>query len=301
MSDQQPLVTIVAVCYNQAHLVAETLDSIRNQTYPNIQLIIADDGSADGSKQAIESWIADNNSDAQFISHPVNLGLTRNINSAIPYIKGDYYQVFGCDDIMFPEKIEKQVRLLEENKLAGIVYSDMLLIDETGMQLDKTYYQRDAHKIPVSGYIYKNLIDVIFISTPSVLIRRTVLDELKYYNASLDYEDYDFFLRASRKFEFLYEESPTVRYRVYPNSMSAAGKKDIYFKNIFLIYYQHYDPNDRYKTDWLKKLLFATKNLYSLRFKYGAIYFTKAFLKTGKPVFLKFGLASIPFYFKGKK
>ena len=301
MTQHQPIVTIIAVCYNQAHLVVETLNSIQTQTYPNIQLIIADDGSADDSQRVIREWIEHHAPATQFIAHEKNLGLTRNINSAIPYIKGEYYQVFGCDDIMFPEKIEKQVALLEENKEVGIVYSDMLLIDETGMQLDKTYYQRDAHKIPVSGNIYKNLIDVILISTPSVLVRKAVLDELKWYNATLDYEDYDFFLRASRKFDFLYDELPTVRYRVYPNSMSAAGKKDIYFKNIFLIYYQHYDPNDRYKTDWLKKLLFATKNLYSLRFKYGAVYFIKAFFKTGKPVFLKFGLASIPFYFKGKK
>lgn len=170
----QPIVTIIAVCYNQVKWVKQTLDSIHEQSYQNIQLIVADDGSTDGSKEEIRKWINEYNKKAVFIDHPKNLGLTKNINSAIPFVKGDYYQVFGCDDIMLPDKISKQVKIMEENKQISIVYSDMYIMDFDNKDLGYTYYQKHFYKKPLSGWLYNDLIDRIIISAPSVLIRTTV-------------------------------------------------------------------------------------------------------------------------------
>lgn len=296
-----PLITIIAVCYNQEEWIEETLDSIKAQTYPNIQLIIADDASKDKSKQVIKNWIKTNNSNAVFIDHPVNLGLTKNINSAIPYVKGDYFQVFGCDDVMIPTKIEEQVAIMENDKSIGVVYSDMYMIGREGEKFDKSYFEKNEYKKPLSGYLYDDLVDRFIISAPSVLIRRNVLDELKGYNESLIYEDHDFFLRAAKNHHFFYMPGKTVLYRFTGTSLSTQPHFFKFYVNTFLIYYQNFDDRKQYKQRFSKKLLFYTKKLYDEKFKYGATYFTKAFFKTGDLTFLKFAVASLPFYFTSNK
>lgn len=293
----EPLVTIIAVCYNQEKFVAETLSSILHQTYKNIQLIVADDGSADNSKFIIRDWIEKNNPQAIFIEHKKNLGLTKNINSAIPYVKGEYFQIFGCDDLMRTNKISRQVSFLEQNKNWDIVYTDMMMMDESGNSMEKSYYEKHTYKKPFSGDMYAALIERFIIAAPSVLIRRKVLTELKSYDESLDYEDHDFFLRAAKRSRFYYMPEITVEYRVSPDSLTATHTSLKFFRNSFIIFCKNFDDNKKYKSLFMQRLLFYTKNLYHLKFKHCSLYFFKAFLKTHSMVYLKYSVASVPFYF----
>lgn len=295
------LVTVIAVCYNQHEYVEAALNSIISQTYKPIQLIVADDGSTDGSKVVIQKWINDYNNDVIFVNNKTNLGLTKNINTALPFVKGEFFQVFGCDDIMLPQKIEQQVILLEQNKDAAIAYSDMFFINDKGEQLSQTYYEKHAYKKPSSGWLYHDLIERFIISAPSVLIRKTVLDQLKKYNEHLDYEDQDFFLRASKNFHFIYSPEKTVSYRISANSLTGSSTILKFMRNSFLIYLDNYDFNKEYQNKFDKKLIFYAKNLYAQKFKYAAQYFLNAFFKTHKIIFLKYTVAALPFYFSGIK
>jgi len=295
-------VSIIAVCYNQAAYVEATLNSIKAQIYPHIQLIVADDGSGDGSKEVIKKWIAQNNPSAIFIDHQKNLGLTKNINSALPYIKGNYFQVFGCDDIMLPDKIEKQVAILQSDKTAGIVYSDMQLIDKTGKHLPHTYYQKHAYKQPFSGDHYESLISRIILAAPTVLIKKEVLEKTGCYNEQLDYEDYDYFLRAAKYYSFVYEPCITVKYRVLESSLSNHDVHPLkYFRNLFIVLSSNYDSRKKYRQQFRDKLLFCVKNLYSLKYNNAFSLFAKALLKTGDIRLLKYTAASIPLLFTGRK
>jgi len=295
-------VSIIAVCYNQAAYVTDTLNSIKSQTWSNIQLIVADDGSKDGSKEVIKNWIAQTDPSAIFIDHQKNLGLTRNINSALPYVKGDFFQVFGCDDIMLPDKIEKQVAILQANKDAGVVYSDMQLIDKKGDHLPYTYYQKHTYKQPFSGDHYESLINRIILAAPTVLIRKEVLDKSGYYNEQLDYEDYDYFLRAAKYYLFVYEPEITVKYRVLESSLSNHDVYPVkYFRNLFVVLYSNYDKRKKYRQQFNDKLLFCIKNLYSLKYKNALSLFAKALFKTGDTRLLKYTVASIPLLFTGRK
>jgi len=281
--------------------VAQTLDSILLQDHTNIQLIIADDGSTDSSKEIIRNWTSENAPQTKFIDHAKNIGLTKNINSALPFIEGDFFQVFGCDDIMLPHKISSQVNLLMQNPGAGIIYSDMKLINADGQETGETYFQKHTYKKPVSGNIYAELIERFIISAPSVLIRRKVLDQLKSYNESLDYEDHDFFLRAAKDFTFIYMPGITVLYRVSGVSLSTAPTDELkFYKNSFLIYYQRFDNSKKYREAYISKLIFYTKKLYSLRFRDCSRYFFRAFSRTGKMIFMKYAIAALPLYLSGK-
>ena len=296
-----PLVTVIAVCYNHEKWIVQALDSIKNQTHKNIQLIVADDGSRDNSKQVIANWIQNEYPEAIFINHKANVGLTKNLNSALPYIKGDYWQAFGCDDIMLPGKLALQVTALESNKKAGVVFSDMYFIDRENNRLPGSYFEKHTYKQPRSGWIYEDLIDRFIISAPAVLIKTEVLDKVHKYDEKLDYEDHDFFLKAAKYFEYIYMEDKLVEYRISGQSLTATNTDVKFYKNSFLIYYQNFDSRKEYKPMFTKKLLFYVKNLYNEKYKYTYNFCMKAFAKTGNTTFIKYGLAGLRFYFTSKK
>ena len=113
MNDEFPLVSIIAACYNHALFVVEALDSIKNQTYPNIQLIVTNDASTDKSKKLIESWISQQEFAVHLISNETNKGVCYTFNKALKQVKGQYFQVISCDDVMLLNKIQQQVDFLE--------------------------------------------------------------------------------------------------------------------------------------------------------------------------------------------
>jgi len=294
-----PLVTIVAISYNQEKYVIETLNSLKSQTYPNIQLIIADDGSTDNTKQLIKEWIAVNWKDTLFLNHPVNQGVTKNLNSALPYIKGEYYQFIGCEDIMLPNKISMQIELLEKNLQYDIVYSDMLRMDENGTIKEFTHYTKFPLVEPQSGFIYESLIDQCFIATPTALMRIKVLFTIGGDNESLEVNDYDFWLRASKHFQFLYHNEITMKYRIVSTSISNRTGAFVY-RNGFLTFYLNYDKRQPYRKKFDRRLVLGIKNLSANKFSKTSLFAFKAFLKTHKSIFIKYFIKGIPLYIKNK-
>jgi glycosyltransferase involved in cell wall biosynthesis len=286
-----PFVTVIAISYNQEMYVIDTLNSIRNQTYAHIQLIVSDDGSTDNTKSLIRKWLKENWPDAKFLDHANNMGVTRNLNSALPFIEGEYYQFIGCEDVMLPHKIETQVKLLQQHTDAAIVYSDMYLMNETGYIDNKTYYKKYPDNVPQSGALYGELIKKCFVATPTALMRSDVVKKLKKYNEHLDIDDYDFWVRASKEFNFLYHNDVTMYYRELPKSVS---KRDgiFRFRNRFLLYYLNYDKREPYKKVFNERLMFSLKNLRSLHYKKTPWFALKAFTKTGEKKFLFYSIRS---------
>ena len=144
MKGSSPLVSIVAICFNHSSFLLATLNSILNQTYKNIELIIIDDCSTDDSVSIIEQWIALNDVKCRFIAQAVNKGLCTNLNVGLSFCKGEYYQSIACDDLMKPEKIEKQVAFLEQSSQnVQMVCSNFETIDSDGNCLSKAYFKSD--------------------------------------------------------------------------------------------------------------------------------------------------------------
>lgn len=277
----------------------DTLNSVLNQTYPNIQLIIADDGSKDNTKKLIEEWIKEKRPDTTFLNHKINQGVTKNLNSAIPYIKGEFYQFIGCEDNMLPQKIEQQVQLLQSNPEFSIAYSDMQLMDTGGNIMPQTHYQQFVEEVPCSGDIYGELIKKCFITTPTALMRTEVLRTIEGDNEKLDINDYDFWIRASKHFKFLFHNDITMQYRVVPNSLSRRGGILIY-KNSYLVYYLNYDKRKPFREVFDKRMMFYFKNLAAAGYKYTSVYAVKAFLKSYDWYYLYLGLRRMPLLLNGK-
>lgn len=221
IDQKYPLVTVIAACYNQEKYLVETLDSIKNQTYPNLQLIFWDDCSKDNSSQLIESWISENKVECSFLKHTTNKGICKSLNEAFALAKGKYLQIIAMDDILLPDKIEKHVELLEnEDKDYALVFSDAALIDSNGIlyqnkfiALHKTYLSLE------SGNFYNDLVDENFIPAMSVLLKTEAVRRVGVWDENLAYEDYDMWLRLAKEYDFMYDNNTTVKYRLHSTNL----------------------------------------------------------------------------------
>ena len=109
-----PLVTAFVGCYNHSRFVEECLDSVRHQTYPNLQVIIFDDGSKDNSVSVIDTWLKKHRLDWQFISHTRNVGICASLNEVLRLARGKYASMVAADDVWLPDKTARQVEMMEQ-------------------------------------------------------------------------------------------------------------------------------------------------------------------------------------------
>jgi glycosyltransferase involved in cell wall biosynthesis len=219
-----PLVSILCLCYNHAKFVEETLNSVLNQSYKNIELIIADDCSSDDSKDVITSWLQ-SNPNIPFISNTVNLGNTKTFNKALKIAKGDYIIDLAADDVLLPDCIEKQINAFfntaQEN--VGIVYGNAELISENNEHLGYYFDVDETLKViskPASGDIYMAMLSQSSkICSVASLVKREVFEYLGGYDESLAYEDLDLWIRASRVYNFEFTDDILIQKREVPSSL----------------------------------------------------------------------------------
>src|SRR5580700_4603213 len=131
-----PLVSMIVVCYNQSRFVVETLESVKAQTYKATQLIIVDDCSSDSSVPTIERWLRENGIDCTFIRHKTNQGICKSLNDALAVATGKYLSMIAADDTWLPDKIARQVEIMESQPDdVGVIYSDAYQMDANGHPL----------------------------------------------------------------------------------------------------------------------------------------------------------------------
>lgn len=215
---KNPLVSVICLCYNQARFVKESLDSVTNLSYDEVELIIVDDGSSDGSKAAIREWL-NLNPNFQFVDLQKNLGSTAAFNQGLALAKGKYIIDLAADDILLPERITKQVEFFEsQSEAVGVIYSDAMYMDESGILLHRHF--DNPRLTPYEGDVYHRVIDTYFIPTPTMMMRKDVLDELGGYDENLAYEDFDFWVRSARQWEYAYQPEVLTSIRLVSGSHS---------------------------------------------------------------------------------
>jgi glycosyltransferase involved in cell wall biosynthesis len=146
----QPLVSIHIITYNQIQFIHETMNSVLSQTYENIEIIVADDGSTDGTAEIVLDYARQYPRKIIPIVGGPNLGITGNSNRGLEACKGKYISFLGGDDLMHPDKISIQVEHMEANPICSISYHNLDVFEhETGKTL---YLYNERHK-PCSGNV----------------------------------------------------------------------------------------------------------------------------------------------------
>ena len=220
----KPWVTVVCTAYNHEAYVWQALQSVVEQDYPNVELIVIDNGSRDRSGAIIAAFVGQHPA-VQFIQNSVNRGPNRAFNQGLARAGGRYIIDLAADDVLLPGRITKQVERFEE--LAGpyaVVFSNAAYIDGQGHQT-ALHYAVDAHgharSVVPSGNVFRNVLESYFICTPTMMMRRDVLNELGGYDETLAFEDFDFWVRSARLYRYAYLDEVLTLKRQLPNSLSA--------------------------------------------------------------------------------
>jgi len=222
--NNQPLVSVIALNHNQGKFLEETLESVRNQTYKNIELIICDDFSTeDDSKIRITQWLERNNFKAKLIFNEQNLGVTKSSNRAVKEATGYYVCFIACDDIMLPDKLSilvNEFSTLDSSYMA--IYTDAELINEESNPFsEKSFLEfHSTFSIPPSGAIFNHLKKDNFIPWPSLLIKNEAFKNVGYFDEDLFFEDWDLLLRLSKNYKIHYSSFLSVKYRFHFNNYS---------------------------------------------------------------------------------
>jgi glycosyltransferase involved in cell wall biosynthesis len=183
-------------------------------------VIIFDDRSNDNSVSVIDAWLKKDRLDWQFIPHTRNMGICASLNEVLRLAHGKYISMVAADDVWLPDKTARQVALMERMpEDVGVLYSDAFQIDENGETLPQMFIE--AHRkfvTPPEGFLFDVLWERNFIPAMTTLIRRECFEEVGTYDEDLCFEDWDMWMRISRKFRFVYDTTPEAKYRIVSSS-----------------------------------------------------------------------------------
>lgn len=225
----KPLVSIVCLCYNHEPFVHATLASVWAQNYDNIEVIIVDDGSQDQSVKKIREYIEQN--PCPYPLHTIfleqNIGNCAAFNRGWKLANGEFIIDLATDDVLLPDRVSLQLELFQSlPEDYGVVFSEVQYINESGEAQYLHFQDKYKHIRPIpQGDIYAKLIALYFIPSPSMMYRQRVLQDLGGYDERLAYEDYDFWIRSSRKYKYAYLNHCTTLVRKSAGSMSKAWYK----------------------------------------------------------------------------
>lgn len=262
--DKIPLVTVIALCYNQSSFISDALNSVKDQTYQNIELIVIDDHSSDDSVQQIEKWIASYTNSIKLIVHDTNQGICKTINQGLRRASGKYIQLLACDDILDPKKIEHHVRILEANPEKALVFSDVHIINSDGKPIGKTYFDTRKYAISDTYNPYCTLIRKgNFMHPLSQLIRKEILVELGGYDESLWFEDYDMNLRITKKYSVIYDLFVSAFYRQHATNAIGSLASIKAQRTYFYTFLKQYSRQSEFEYVLAKRVNRAIENIYS--------------------------------------
>jgi glycosyltransferase involved in cell wall biosynthesis len=213
-----PLVSVVIPSYNHARFVREAIASVESQTYDNLELIVIDDGSTDGSASIIEKTLSDSRLQRLTFRRQPNLGAATTIDRGIMLASGDYIAILNSDDLFATQRIQTFLELVVPSNHDAFVFSGITFQSRDGSDLEQylPWYldaMRLAATCPSAGFAL--LATSLTVSTSNFFFNRALFDKLHGFNNNLLLaHDWDFVLRAIHYVEpqFVPDELLTYRY-----------------------------------------------------------------------------------------
>lgn len=236
------LISIIMSTYNENEVeLDKSISSILNQSYTNYEFIIVLDNPRNDMIKRVLNKYKEKDNRIKLYFNDNNIGLANSLNLAIKMAKGEYIARMDADDIAFSSRLEKEIRFLEDNNL-DMVSTNRIDIDENGLVICK------KSKLPKMDKIKKLLILGNFITHPTVIIKRSVIESLNGYRNFPSSQDYDLWLRVlSENYKIGILDEPLLFYRIRTNSISNKDK----YKQYLIKQYQKklYFERKKYGSD----------------------------------------------------
>lgn len=212
------LVSVIMSACNYEKYIREAIESILNQTFRDLELIIVEDCSKDNTKTIIQQYSAKDPRVKAFF-HEKNMGISRTINDGLKHVNGKFVCFTDADDVWELRKLEKQLEVLSKNE-GKLVWSEAIIIDGNGRPTGRTVTQfLNSHR--KSGDLFEDLLREQFVLFQSLIFDSKFLvglqrdETLKYVN------DHRFLIDLAKNREFVFMNEPLVRYRIHGRNISS--------------------------------------------------------------------------------
>ena len=293
--DEQKTIDILLATYNGEKYLKEQIESVLNQTYKNIQIIISDDCSQDNTKNILETY--QNHPQIKIYYQEQNKGYMKNFEFLLQHVEHDLYMLCDQDDIWLPQKIEKTYKKMQE-KQADLVFTDLEIVNEEGKTQAKSFnrHMKKIHKI--NKTLETNQLEYLSnnITGCTILAKKQDLNKILPLPENTKYIIHDSWigLITSLHGKIAYLDEPTVLYRQHGDNQVGAGRKSYQAqefseirkvfievkKELFSVYTEHQEQfpeklkilNEKAKSYFEmiepKKMSFRGWNIYHQLYKY---------------------------------
>ena len=225
-----PKVSVIIPTYNRLPMLKEAVDSVLAQDFEDLELIVVDDGSTDGTAEEMKEY----RGRVKLIEHTENRGVSAARNRGILHAKGKYIAFLDSDDLWVKGKLKIEVAFLNDNPHYPLCYTDEIWIRK-GKRVNPM-----LKHAKYSGWIFEKCLPLCIISPSSVMMKRILFSKVGLFDEALPVcEDYDFWLRVSARFPiFFIDRKLIIKRGGHPGQLS-----------------QRSWGNDRYRVMALEKLL----------------------------------------------
>jgi glycosyltransferase involved in cell wall biosynthesis len=216
--DEKGLVSVIIPAYNSLKWVKRAVNSVIRQTYRNVEVIVVDDGSTDGTFEYVKTNIPE----ITLLQQP-NKGVAAARNLGVRHSKGEFVAFLDADDLWAPEKLKLQMVIFEKYPSCGLCATDAVSFSftEKEPELDSDYAFQVINNSVLIDVDIKTLFRENIINTSSAVVRRDVFDKAGHFDENLRRtEDYDLWLRICDNWKIYYMDIPLIGYQITSGSLS---------------------------------------------------------------------------------
>ncbi|HEV2139111.1 MAG TPA: glycosyltransferase [Nitrososphaerales archaeon] len=231
MGPEHPEVSVVMPNYNKGRFISAAIQSVLDQTFSDLELIIVDDASTDDSVLVAERYARAHGTKVRLLEFSERKGPAAARNAGIRSAKGEVICFLDSDDLYSPQKVERQLDALKAETKPMVVYCDWWRIDQEGNMLNRGKRER----LQKSGRVFPNALRMVFGFSTMFLVRKELLEAVGLYDESLWWaEDYDLALKLARDYDFKYLEEQLYGYRTHEeNTRNLRSRKErLYYEGL---------------------------------------------------------------------
>ncbi|NJY63946.1 glycosyltransferase [Salinimicrobium sp. CDJ15-81-2] len=239
--NSEVLVSVVVVTYNSSEFIIDTLESIKNQTYPNIELIISDDCSGDDTVKVCKEWIETNEDRfvrAEVVTSPVNTGVAPNFNRGIERSQGEWIKTIGGDDALYPDVIEQYLNFASKHHEVQFLHSRAVNFsgnfDEENKLDSPPSKNLNINRPGITAQEqFQILLRTCNIAAPTVMIKRSVLEKVGLFNEEYPmWEDTPMWIKITKNnIKLYYLDIFGAKYRIRVDSVIRENTKSKILSN----------------------------------------------------------------------
>jgi len=222
MTNKTPLVSVIMPVRNAGSFLMEAVESILSQTYKNLELIVINDASTDGSLKILASF---KDKRIRIFSNKKQLGVTKSANIAIPKARGEYIARMDADDVSFPTRIAKQVAFLKKNKKVVAVGAQCELINSSGVKIGEKLFPLNDLKIR------KMIFSSVPVQQPALMVAAGRLPKnFVWYDENLSSaEELELLFKLFEYGEIRNLDGFLLRYRIHKGNTSLKNPKETFY------------------------------------------------------------------------